>query len=232
MERVQKLIIIGFVFCLLGSLQASDFRVFKDTQGREMEAMLTRVSGEDVYIERRDGLSTKVALSIFSKADKDYIQEWERKEILRNGAFKVRFSKETTQKNESSNGGIFSERYKAGYNIHITNTTQKSFDDIQVEYKIYKYKDALNTHKRREGDMVHDKGEVSLNQIYADSESVVQTKLFPMLETKLEPGYRWEEGGKETSKDRLEGVWIRVYVGDLMVHEESRPENLMRKEAW
>ena len=37
-----------------------------------MNAKLTQVSGEDIYIERLDGLNTKVNISIFSKADQNY----------------------------------------------------------------------------------------------------------------------------------------------------------------
>jgi hypothetical protein len=52
------------------------------------------------------------------------------------------------------------------------------------------------------------------------------------LESKLAPGYIWANGGKKTSKDDLKGIWVKIYVGDKLVHQQSRPENMMRKEAW
>ncbi|MBL6919501.1 MAG: hypothetical protein ISR41_03245 [Puniceicoccaceae bacterium] len=76
-----------FVFFLTtGSILSAGeptFRTFSDSQGREMSAKLTQVSGDDIYIERLDGLSTKVNISIFSKEDQEFIRDWDRKETLK-----------------------------------------------------------------------------------------------------------------------------------------------------
>lgn len=56
---------IAFKTVLLGS----DFRTFTDSQGGKILAKLTRVCGEDVFIERKDGLTSKVRILIFSEAD-------------------------------------------------------------------------------------------------------------------------------------------------------------------
>ena len=40
-----------------------------------MSAMLTQVSGDDVYIEHLDGLSTKVKISLLSKEDQELIRD-------------------------------------------------------------------------------------------------------------------------------------------------------------
>ncbi|MFT4901679.1 MAG: outer membrane lipoprotein SlyB [Lentimonas sp.] len=53
----------------------SEFRVFKNQQGNEIKAKLTRVSGDDVYIERDDGQSIKTDIMIYSAADQVYIQD-------------------------------------------------------------------------------------------------------------------------------------------------------------
>ena len=55
-----------------------------------------------------------------------------------------------------------------------------------------------------------------------------------MRETELEPGYVWggaEAGKARDSKDTLEGIWVKVYAGDLLVLEDARPKSLMRKEG-
>ena len=58
------------------------------------------------------------------------------------------------------------------------------------------------------------------------------TELIPMLKSQLEPGYIWANGAKKTSKDKLEGIWVKIFVGDKLVREVSKPENMMRKEPW
>jgi hypothetical protein len=104
----------------------STFRTFSDSQGREMNAKLTQVSGDDVYIERRDGLSTKVNISIFSKDDQDFIRGWDRKETLRNDAIKVRSITDVEDKSgwEDKGGGIVRKTSKESYGIELTNESQ------------------------------------------------------------------------------------------------------------
>jgi hypothetical protein len=68
----------------------STFRTFSDSTGREMDAKLTQVSGDDVYIERRNGLTTKLDISIFSKEDKEYIRDWARTAALKDDAIDIK----------------------------------------------------------------------------------------------------------------------------------------------
>lgn len=227
-----------FVFFLTtGSVLSageSTFRSFYDRQGREMNAKLTQVSGDDVYIERHDGLSTKVNISIFSKDDQDYIRDWDRKETLRNDAIKVRFITDVENKSgwEDKGGGIVRKTWKESYGIELTNESQLALKNIRIEYLIFKFEDAMAAQKRSEGEVRHLTGETMLPTLKARSKVRARTKKFPMLETKLAPGYRWANGGKETSEDEMRGIWIKVFVGEVLATEVSKPENLMRKESW
>jgi hypothetical protein len=37
---------------------------------------------------------------------------------------------------------------------------------------------------------------------------------------------------KKTSEDDMRGIWSKVFVGEILAAEVSKPENLMRKESW
>jgi len=220
----------------IGILEAADsvFRTFSDSQGREMDAKVTLVSGDDVYIERRDGLTTKVKISIFKKEGQDFIRDWARKETLKNDAIEVRFKTDVEDKSRwgSNGGGIMRKTWKESYEIVLTNDSQMDLKDIRIEYLILKFEDAMAAQKRSEGAVRHLVDETKVSFIKAGGEISAETKKFPMLETKLESGYYWTSGGKETSEDEMRGIWIKVYVGDILATEVSKPENLMRKEKW
>ncbi len=221
------------VFLFAASIvSGSDFRTFRDSQGREMKAKLTRVSGEDVYIERSDGLTTKVALPIFSKEDQKYIHDWAKTELLKSGIFEVRFTTDVTDKEKSESGGIKKEAYRSSYGIVLTNTSYENISNIRIEYLVIKFQDAIAAQKRSEGETKRLKGEAKIAKIDARSEAEVRTESIPMLETKLAPNYSWVGGGKKTSKDELKGIWVKIYVGDMLVQEYSRPETMMRNEVW
>lgn len=230
--RIHLRILLSALACLTSIANAAGFHTFKDTQGRKMEAKITRVSGEDVYIERRDGLNTKVKRSIFSREDQTYITQWAYEALLESGILEAHFSTKETDKRKSSSGGIQREDYKVHYNIGLKNISDEDLSGIRVEYLILKFEDLLSATKRSEGELQRFKGSAELQQLSAREEGRVSTETVPMLESKLEPGYVWRNGAKKTSKDKLEGIWVKIYIGDKLVHEVSKPENMMRKEQW
>ncbi len=230
---LQKQLAYTYLFIAgLLPLNAENFRTFKDTQNREMVAKLTRVSGEDVYIEREDGLSTKVDISLFSKDDQKFIREWAKQALLKSGIFEIRFTTDNTNKERTESGGIERELYSSRYEIVINNTSYEKVKNVRVEYLMLKFEDALAAQKRSEGEIRRVQGSTSIDLIGPRTEVVAKTKQIPMLETKLAPGFVWAGGGKKTSKDTLKGIWVKIYVDDQMVQEYARPESMMRKEPW
>ncbi len=198
-----------------------------------MEAKLTNVSGEDIHIERKDGMTAKVHLSIFTEADQAYINEWAQNALLEGDLFDVRFSRERSGQNEYRKGGVIYDEYNMNYDVVITNQDyDNDFKDIKVEYLILKFEDALAADKRSEGTIHRIKGSVSHPLIKAREEVRISTEKFLMLETQLAQGYVWKSGGQRDSEDIAKGIWVKIYVGDKLVHELSKPENMMRKEPW
>ena len=212
----------------------SNFRTFSDSQGREMNAKLTQVSGEDIYIERLDGLSTKVNISIFSKEDQEFIRDWGRKETLKNDAIRVRFITDIEDKSgwEDNLRGVLKKTWKESYGIELSNESQLDLENIRIAYLIIKFEDAVAAQKRTEGEVRYLTGETKVPALKARSKARVSTKKFPMMETKLAPGFVWPGGGKKTSEDDMRGIWIKVFVGEILAAEVSKPESLMRKESW
>ncbi len=212
---------------------SSEFRKFTDVKGRQMEAKITHVSGKDIYIERSDGLNTRVDVSVFSEADQEYIKQWAHNALLESGIFDVRFSSKRSDRNKYTKGGIEYEEYNMHFNIVITNNDfDHDFEAIKVEYLIVKFEDALAAKKKSHGTIQRFKGSASHHFIKAREEVSIATEIFPMLETELAPGFVWTNGGKKDSKDAIRGIWVKIYVGDKLVHELSKPENMMRRESW
>lgn len=222
-----------FLLVFWATIQAGEYRIFKDTQGREMEAMISRVSGEDVYIERRDGLSTKVNRSIFSLVDQKYIAQWAKEALLESDIFEVRFStKIESRREELKDGYLMLDEREVYQSIIVKNTAPQDIGNVRLEYFILKFEDQPSAKKRSEGSTIRIKGEIPLGLLRQRSEGTFRTKKFKLLDTKLAPNTVWETGGKKTSKDEIRGTWIRIYVDEKLVHESSKPENMMRKEIW
>ncbi|MGC6456032.1 MAG: hypothetical protein ACON46_05825 [Coraliomargaritaceae bacterium] len=213
----------------------SDYRTFTDKQGRQMEAKINQVSGNDVYIERRDGLTAKISSTILSEEDQAFIDQWAREQMLKDGAIEVRFSDEESKKTTVSNGGIRTTKYDAHYEVILKNTTDQPIGDIRVEYLMLKFEDKVAAKKRSAGELERKKEKVHLVTLPGRTEKRLKTDLFSMLETELEPGWVWsggEAGRARESEDKLEGIWVKVYVGETLVLQQARPQSLIRKEVW
>jgi hypothetical protein len=215
------------------SAQAADpgFRMFTDPNGREMYAKLTLVSGDDVFIERQDGLATKVNISIFSREDQAYIRNWEMKDAWRKDV-ELRFKTHVSDREGWDGHPVERKTWKEGYKVVIQNETAFDMEDVRIEYRVFKFEDAIAAEKRSEGEVKKLKGSAKVTRVPAWSEESTETSQFPMQETKLAGGWSWTSGGKETSKDKMEGIWVRVYVGDFMAVEATQPSNLDRNVGW
>lgn len=205
--------------------------MFTDPQGREMHAKLTVVSGDDVFIERQDGLATKVDISIFSKEDQEYIRDWEKKAAWSKD-IEIRFKTHVSDREGWEGSPVEIKTWKEGYEAVIQNETAFDMEEVRIEYRVFKFEDAIAAQKRSEGEIRKLKGSAKVGSIPAWSEESTETKQFPMQQTKLAGGYYFSSGGKETSKDKMEGVWVRVYVDDYLATEATQPGNLDRKMGW
>lgn len=228
------IVAVTSLFFLISSAFA-EFRTFTDKQGRQMQARVNQVSGEDVFIERRDGLTTKVSIRIFCEEDQAYIRQWAVNYALKNGAIEVRFSDAESEKTTTSSGGIKTTKYDAHYEVILKNTTDRTIEDIRVEYLMLKFVDEIAAKKRSAGELERKKGKIHLEQLPGRTEKRLATDNFSMKETELEPGYVWRggEAGKDReSKDQLKGIWVKVYAGEMLVVEMARPDSLLRREVW
>ena len=198
-----------------------------------MEARITHTSGTDVYIERSDGVTAKVNLEIFSEADQQYINEWSLNELLSDDIFDVRFRQKISDENKYTENRIIHEEYSVHYDLVITNNDRDNdLNNIRVEYLILKFEDAIAAEEKNDGEVKRIKKTITHDTIKAREEIQLQTEKFAMLETQLTPGTVWKNGGIRNSKDVVRGIWVKVYVGEKLVAEASKPKNMMRKQSW
>ena len=106
------------LFLTIGSIISageSNFRTFYDSQGREMNAKLTQVSGEDIYIERMMDLA--LVISIFSKG----IRNSSETGIQRLSTMQSKYHRCGRQIRWYNGSGIVRKTWKEGYGIELSN---------------------------------------------------------------------------------------------------------------
>lgn len=198
-----------------------------------MEAKVTRVDGSNVYIERNDGLITKVNVSIFSEVDQSYIKQWELSALFKNRVCDVSLSRQLSDHSDYENDGIHYDTCNMHFDVIISNNSREHrFEDLKIEYLIFKFEDKISARKRCEGTIQRIRGSMEPISINVQDELRISTEKFEMLEARRVQVAEGMDEARKTSKDTIRGIWIKIYIGEHLVYEISKPGNIESREAW
>jgi len=213
---------------------AGEYRVFKSADGRELEAKLLRVSGEEVTIVRKaDRREFDLNLSAFSAEDQTHIRDWDQmKKLSRDDALDVKIRRSTDQKERSSSISTKRETWEAGYVIDVTNETFAVLEDLEVHYHIFKFDEAVAATDGEQGEMERKSGSFKIKTLDRDQTVSRETERFTLSASKLRSGWSYTNGGSDRSKDELDGCWVRVYKNGSLVHEFALPSSVARNQRW
>lgn len=228
--RVTASVMLALVMAGTGPAQV---RTLTDQLGRTIRAEVLSVEGDVVKIKREDGQLFDMPLANLSDDDQIALKAWARKNprpaaaeepsppaapavtpaSVRLNASRAKFSVDVTFKYDA-----YQDSYEDwGYNIEVTNTTLHPVEGLRVEYMIFGRLFASSTQTSQSGRQ-------ALDAIEARKSTSFRTKSFRMN--------KWKAGGYGNSGGQLNGVWIRLYAGDTLLHDYASPESLRTREKW
>ena len=229
-----KILPVLFAFVLAAASVQGAYREFTDQQGRSMKAELINVIGSKVRIKRDDGATFNVTPNLFCEEDAEYIRIWMMTTLAeRDSLLKINAKASGTKPQEVNMGtGIEAEKWSGYYKIDLENESDIDLSEIHLEYVYLAFHMELGADKRREGKTQIVKGDLTIPRIKGRGEFAFDSVKCDMLNTELASGYVWADGGKDQSKDKLEGIWIRVYYSGRLIQEWSYPTNMVEKYSW
>lgn len=215
---------------------ADEWVTLENNGGQSIKVKLLSLQGEFVHIQMQDGRSMKTRLSVYNEASQARIRQHLYQRLLVPENFECKLSEVRLpgkNKRLNSQGSIETTESKRAYSIALSSRIYESIHDIRIEYLFFHFIDAIAGEKRSQGNVKRIKGKLELSKLEGRSTEKLQTESVQFRETKLKSGWVWAKGsGSRDSKDRLDGIWIKLYVGDQLVLEKSEPASLATKEAW
>lgn len=223
-----------FFFVLLFgvSLLHADPRTFTDQFGRAITAELISVDGDQISIRRDDGQLFTLAASKLTEEDQNYIKAWVAKQPSRVSAANVgksspdpkkilvnlsrgKFETRTITKYDS----YIHKHEQWGYSIQITNQHLQPLGNLRIEYNLFARTFAdTSTPSVITGSKI-------LEVVGSRRSEVFRTRSAEVCKTKdTYFGYN--------SQGEMRGIWLRIYVDDQVIIEQSSPESLMKDEKW
>jgi hypothetical protein len=213
-----------------------DLHTFTNQDGRTIKAKVLSVVDDTVNLQRDDGQSFNVKISIFSKDDLAYIGQWVAKQaVAQGGAFEVTASSQISPSTSISNAttGQTMTQWKAGYSLTLKNLTTMNWANLKVRYVIFKLQVLPGEPKPDNIRTQRLNGEFAVDSVDALDDKTFPTDKIPMQSCTLMPNFYYANGADAHVTDALEGVWIRIYDSTgAMLQEWCSSSELMKKESF
>ena len=204
---------------LVGQPAQAEFRSFKAAKGDNviLAELVSSLGGGKVKIRKDDGKEMAVNLSVFSAEDQAYIKNWIK---THPNAVDYQFVVDLKEiKLDSKKTEDYSDRItieKVGYEVSILNRARARVEGLTLEYKVYKenrvseYGSFLSSPK-----LMFKEGKLKLPGMDYNKTAkfVTDTHVIRRVRT------RYSFNNRSHERDRMEGVWLRFFKGDTMVHE-------------
>ncbi|MEM9478523.1 MAG: hypothetical protein AAGA58_02550 [Verrucomicrobiota bacterium] len=218
---------------VLASFECGRGREFESMDGRKIEATLIghRDNGKTIVLQ----MGTKeyaLPITKFSIDDQVYIMEWVEKNPGKM-AVDFRFYADLREERSSSSKVDYDERlqvFPRTYSISMSNNSGGPVSGMRVELQVliedwidtlggFRHLAYSGTH--RSAKLLRLKGTLENVDLGANERLDMDTPTFTIEK------YVDRDGGSVdiAKKDRVMGVWIRVYIGDTMVEDWQLAEN-------
>jgi len=218
------------LFLLATGLLEAAPRTFTDQMGRTITAELISVQNDQATIRRADGQTFTLAVATLHEDDQKYIHEWAATQPAKKNTPEDKFVLDPKKITVGLSRGKFDSHTLAqyegyihkhedwGYTVQITNTHLRPLEKIRLEYNLF----ARTFSDISSPTFVADKKVIE--KLKTGGSETFRTRTAEVCKRK--DMYFGNESGE------LRGIWIRLYVGDQLVSEQSSPESLIGKEKW
>lgn len=252
---------------LLGSLSAlalfvassasAEMRTFTNSQGREIEAEVTAVSGTKVTLKMGNGKSYTIPITSLSKPDQLYVKVW--KDLKEEGGmkkedgagkdegakkpapvipdkvnyvFEIDADKERVKRGSKEENDMGeSRRDEWIYQVELENRSRIKLEGLQMSYRVYVDAEASKKMTFDEPPKYYG-GRVEIEPMDDGASVMLKTKEVPLNELELAPGYVFNDGSRNDLEDKLEGIWLKIWHGDKKVAEFKSNNSTVKKAKW
>lgn len=231
MTAVLPIRLVTLFVLFLGITLPATARTFKNTEGTEIEATIVAAAGNAVVLNVK-GKEYTIPVNTLSPEDQLYIKEWSEANPT---AVKLDFSFYADLRDlpkEKANYVDYDERlqvYPKEYSISVTSRNATPVKDVRVEYQIF-----VQDYVRTELNEFRRLAYCGSNRT-AQTQRIKGTKEVSHLDKEaridIDHGFSTEKyvdrdyGRIDVAKlDKVMGIWVRVYKGNVVVDEYKDSE--------
>ena len=220
------------------SLGLAEVRTFTNTGGKEIQAQVTSVVGENVSMTLSSGKEFTLPIAKFSEADQTYIRDWATKNKnpvprtalrleIKKTQSKVRLDKKDGEKNaDYKKRRDASDKSQTLYTLNLRNATRQPIGEVEVDYKIFKRVSRRGFDEYDESKMEE---KLVRNPVgIVDASALKEIELEPYITEDIYiKGDKNKDIDDKRQRETLLGIVVKVSAGGKELYKQSLPANLM-----
>jgi hypothetical protein len=214
-------------------------RTLTAKDGRTIEVDILGYEGESVRIKRLDsGQTFTMPISNFSDADQRALRAEAKKEAEKPkpvpaGSMIIELSRGVFSTEKRDATGLTYTHEQWGFNVVITNRSGPILEDLRAEYILLLEPNPYHTSVADRNKLKRTMGSEKLSTLATGGRTQFRTRTVEAVKVALKPGWVWsDEDRKRTTRDKLYGIWVRIYRGDELIAESTTPAGIVTKEKW
>jgi uncharacterized protein affecting Mg2+/Co2+ transport len=228
MKKITALLLLAFL--VFPAISDDEVRKFTDTTGREIQAEIMAVQGDQVQMNV-GGKAFTLPISKFSEPDVAFIKQWAEANpapVKIRGLY-VEFEKNMERvkepepaKDAKKKTGPEQKRMSFDYTITVRNSSDQDLENLKLKYTIYKLVRERTGSDTTES-IEETEGEDAIGTLKKVTDHTVSTDA--VVATDSEGGGK-KDAPKTSHSESVLGVVAKVYSGEEEVRSESNPDGL------
>lgn len=119
---------------------------------------------------------------------------------------------------------------KRGYAVEISNHSFKEIPDLHAEYIIFSKHEQFGSLDQAK--LERQQGSKALGAVPNAGKVKFETDAVSLKKARLKADWYYRSGAKNTARDGIVGLWVRVYSGNDLFEESVQPSSLKSQEKW
>ena len=219
------------VFVLPASMSGATMTL-RNTKGADIQAEILSVDGDELTIRRQDGSEFTFGISMLDEASRRKTREWALNHIP-SDAFDVTIRDRPEEKEDMSSESrkVRIERIQFHFDIEYNHNIP--LQDLRIEYRVFYSEERMGRPVNGYSREVVWTDEIKVPLLEPEAEIRISSeKMLPLEESRMHSGWSISRGFGGPVRDRIDGIWMRLYRGDKLLHEHSEPSKTMDRFKW
>jgi hypothetical protein len=228
-----KTAIILSALILITTLGLAEIVSLKDQSGRELRAELLSLKKDQLEVKREDGLNFTLSLKALSGESRSLVQDWALNNVPKD-SIKIHFRDKSERKYDKDSNSRKNEIDVIRATFRIEYSHDIPLKNVKLEYKIIYEEERIG---RPEDEFNQEKvhyGKITIPHLDSGKEdyTVSSPETIELWESSMKGSYSPNSGSSGPAEDEITGVWIRLFIDQIMIYETTTPNRLLERETW